>query len=1075
MHQILCSGRARTALVAFVSLFGLATLSSCSGSASGEAHGGAFVIVDTQPTMNGSIFLNDTVRVTFSRPIDLDTVSFNSCPFFVRDASGNALEEAVVGTFRHGHDSAGRRDPHVLEFVPRMPSNDDFSNGGLRPSRNYVVSFVTATSRAAPTVRDMDGNVLSPDSPLRSLRFQTVSGSTPEQLFRNEKRGGPRVVSVTPNRTIDGRLPLNRMAALPLEIAIAFDQALSPRGANLPTRASRDPRAKQSARRGRIWLEYDDPVLGDAQWIPAWTEVAVNRPGMATIVLHPDGVLPNRAEIRVIVDAQLADISGESNVGKIRYERVVARFSTEEALAREFDSVVWDFESEELSDPQFASFDFDGIETPLDYRPTSATNILNTDFARLAPSNGLPFDVVGGVFRINDLVVKEGVSVRGVGTNPMVWLASGDVRIDGHLHVDGGNGAQVDGLLGANYPVAGGQAGCGGGNGGRGSPSTTSTSPRGGNGAGPRQAVDGGGQGGSLACGSFSAFGAGGGGGSHVQQGDADFVRVFGADARASGRGGNGQGSRATPGGDAGPRVVSDARDDNDFWGRTLDENGNALLGELRAPVGGAGGGGGGHRTSSPSCDSGTRFGSDSKGGSAGVLIVRALGRITIGPRGRISANGGSGGGGQSAGTSRQGGGGAGGSGGSGGMIVLEAPKIIIYQHGDRWANRDTRFAIEADGGVGLDSFTRRRKYLRGGRPNSGGFGGMGLIQLMTPAGDDSDQTGNRLDDNIVVLDANDVELPKTPLLVDGDIRPNPRLLPASFGRFSAWSSRYVSTGASVRRIVDATVDAGARATTTRPRYDTSAELFGPEYSFAGLHTDGGAQGYLRTDDAGRVLHDSLRIDGRDSFALRGTAQTGEIVRGRLATRIEVDVTIPDTRRVSDFSVRFFDAGGNKLGDSRVLRAEGKRVWVDARDGVVPSNAASCRFVAKFVEVVTGLNPGLGPTYEIKRRGASVRVPISNVQIGFAFHRDPEQAKKSGTDKLRFPQTVGSYVYDLQSEGAASRREALRRLHFPFVKVHVRFNTNYDPDKPNARAGFRPVNAETELPSLRWLALPFVY
>src|SRR5262249_35855054 len=157
-----------------------------------------------------------------------------------------------------------------------------------------------------------------------------------------------------------------------------------------------------------------------------------------------------------------------------------------------------------------------------------------------------------------------------------------------------------------------------------------------------------------------------------------------------------------------------------------------------------------------------------------GILIIKALGRIVVKSTGLINANGGNGGGGEQAGTNGNAGGGGG---GSGGMIVLmSGGGIHLVTHGSphddatvsTTPHRAYDFAIQADGGVGLRGPFQGNavdgKYPGKGGPSGnavwnfnpiGGFGGLGLIQLMAPPGDnkpiteDGDGTRTRLDDNI--------------------------------------------------------------------------------------------------------------------------------------------------------------------------------------------------------------------------------------------------------------------------------------------------------------------------------------
>ncbi|MCA8969016.1 MAG: hypothetical protein KDC95_04510 [Planctomycetes bacterium] len=1081
--------------VAAFSFLGLTV--GCGGGASraDAVAGGAFVVLGTYPENNGRIYLNESVRIRFSNPVDLESASFNSVAFLARDAGGNPLSESVVGTFRHGKGESGETDRHVLEFVPRLPTDDAYSDGGFRAGREYVVSLVSSTKDAAPTLRDDDGRPLSSKSDVRGMSFRTVSGSTPQELFRDRLAGGPRVLSVDATPMFGERLSLNELGGTPVEIAIRFDQALDPASDNVSTRQSIDPVRDASRQRGKVYLEYDDPELGKQRWIRAAVSLPVNDLTESVIVLRPDGILPNDADVRLVVESSLRDIAGESNVRVPRYDRVVATFRTEEQPSARFDAVVFDFESRDFTDSGAAfrdppadlvggelraSFDFDGILTPLDYEPTAATNVLSTDYTTLVPSNGLPFDVAGGVFRIHDIRIKKGVTVRGVGSNPMVWLASGDVRIDGHLHVDGGMGGQVNSLNGANFPVAGGQGVCSGGNGGLGSPATTNTSRKGQDGYGPFQRPEQGGRGGETACGTDSGYGAGGGGGSHAQVGDADFVKVYDADSAANGFGGDGVGNAPVRGGSPMPSLFVDSASENDFWGRGFDSEGELVIGEMRAAMGGGGGGGGGDRTIDAQCSAGSMFGFDEKGGGggggAGALIVRALGTITVGPEGLVSANGGAGGGGDAAGGCTQGGGGGG---GAGGLVVLEASSIVIHQHEGAWSDKDTNFAITADGSFGSNTSyggsSRLVKYQNfDGRPNRGGFGGMGIVQLLTPAGEDDDKTGNVQDDNIVLLDSTGNKVSnKLAWLEAGDIRPKPVLLPITYGRTSSWYSRYVSTGASIRRVVEP--DAlGARSTTSKPALDPKDPEYGPDYYFAGVLRDGPAAGYLATDPkTGKVAAGLVRFGSEEIFDIASRDASAATHRGIVCHRISIGSDVlPVDGSLTNMALRFFDAANEAVGDFRILWNDSSTFLVDARDGALPDGAKRVAVARSFFEVWTDGNPGLGSTYAIGDK----RYPIANVQIGFAFHQDPSRPDiVGGEDRNRFPRQADSYVYDLESEGASSIREQLRKLHYPFVKMKVRFNLDYNPDAPSTMPGLNPVGVRSQRPGLRFVRLPFVW
>ena len=152
---------------------------------------------------------------------------------------------------------------------------------------------------------------------------------------------------------------------------------------------------------------------------------------------------------------------------------------------------------------------------------------------------------------------------------------------------------------------------------------------------------------------------------------------------------------------------------------------------------------------------------------------------IEITPTGKITANGGNGGGGEQVGACGEAGGGGAGSGGM--VVLMSATKIKIHAHnnGNRYTyegdpshtnnnstNKNYNFAISADGGVcrtgTFGAPVVRRKYPANGQGMMSGtqydsnplgaLGGMGIVQLMTPPGDNSDGTNTVLDDNIEIV-----------------------------------------------------------------------------------------------------------------------------------------------------------------------------------------------------------------------------------------------------------------------------------------------------------------------------------
>ncbi|MBI5851433.1 MAG: hypothetical protein HZB39_10485 [Planctomycetes bacterium] len=447
-----------------------------------------------------------------------------------------------------------------------------------------------------------------------------------------------------------------------------------------------------------------------------------------------------------------------------------------------------------------------------DFNPTAREVELDTAVQVFSTPSG-PITVVGGVFVFRSVTIGAGVTVRGVGPNPLVMIVLNDVVIDGTLDVSGRDGERVDTLNSPNFPALGGRGGPGGGDGGRGSPIATGRSPGGEPGYGPFGLFGLGGGGGLLACVPGCGRGSAGGGGSFATAGDVDHLLGAPVFSQAFGAGGAGCFARTLAGGAAGPRPFLDAREENDFLGDGIDVSSLRVVhGELPLLFGGFGGGGGGDLAFDCSFTSPSWL-TDSKGGggggAGGALLIATYRRIIVGALGRIVADGGDGGGGEQAGSNTHGGGGGG---GSGGMVVCFARSgLELHVKGETWRNGDSDFVVSADGGIGrqgpFGGAALDAKYpvapVRSTLP-AGGYGGLGLIEFIVPFGTNADGTNTVLDDGITIVSngvaltgankirylgwrgfqnaagvfVDDRGVPTGQLRGEGDLRPSPVLLP---------------------------------------------------------------------------------------------------------------------------------------------------------------------------------------------------------------------------------------------------------------------------------------------------------
>jgi hypothetical protein len=1151
---------------------GAVLLAGCSGGGGRtggvSGSGGDFLLIGSNPLPRSQIFLNDSVFLDFTRDVDLGSANLNSVAFSVFDLNGQPLQEQPRGTFRVLSVTEDGTDARRLQFEPTFPRDDAFSDGGFRAARRYVLQLAGGDPRNQAVLRSKDGKALREPA---TLEFQTVIGDTPELLFRDTKPGGPAVLAVTVEPSANGVAYLNKLGQPALEIRMVFDQALNPSSNNVPTKIALDPTGRNPANRGRIYLEYDDGELGRNTWIPAEIDLERNELGGATVLVRPVGVLPNNAKVRVIVEPSLEDMAGQSNRGNSGFNRVVSVFDTQTAKEPQFDALVENFDDADnlnldapFSEPFAevgdgyvrAGFEFEGNATNFDYRPSLRDVVLNTDFTTVTPANGEPYTVSGGVFEFRNVTIPPNVTVRGAGSRPMVWLVTGDFKVFGELTVRGGDGARVDTLNSANFPTPGGIGVCGGGNGGKGSPSTTDVDLFGEPGFGPGQRPGLGGSGGPNGCTVNAACnrGGGGAGGSYSTQGDPHFWMLFPAISpppaafdQRTGLGGKACVTRspvnqARPG----PLLFSDLRQNNNFWGVGVDRFRQLRIrGELLGPQGGSGGGGGGD--TSPICPTNANFANDNKGGGGGagggVLIIKVLGAFEVYDSGRIIADGGGGGGGEQAGTCNAAGGGGG---GSGGMIVIQAARgIHLVKHGRPYlegrlaaANGTYDMSISADGGVGLRGPWQGNgvegKYpplgLSAGGSSwdanpCGGFGGLGIIQLMVPPGDNSDRTNTVLDDNIHFYNNNAdliarqnaaIETEKRNFLGwrgwpneagqepkddsgnnvvlpeanhgEGDMRPSPFLLPLPFAPLTRLQSVWIDTGASVRLPDPSGTSPQPRTITERvvggdPNDPFKSLKSGPTYLFAGTFSGGGRPaGYAAFQSGETSIVPALPevLPAPIQVASLGAGASSD---GTAAYRAELTQASPQLGEIPGRYVGYIaqlrNDAGSVAGEFRILGHDDRVLLLSPDGGLLPTDRSlRLQVIAKFFGLGTQDGEGFGPSYVENGR----RIPQANVRIGFAFHVDPKNERSTGDDPNRFPRAANTFFYGLDLSVPSVLRDirALGKSLAPlggarYVKYDIQFNTAYSEvgsQNLNPSAALRP---GMPLPELRYLVLPMQF
>jgi len=576
-------------------------------------------------------------------------------------------------------------------------------------------------------------------------------------------------------------------------------------------------------------------MIGPATELSTHADLVENYYTGSKVVLTPSGVLPFGSRVELLIRRGFKNISlgSQANQDGIDPEDsdriaaeadLLATFSTFDPGAGEVDDIFYeDFLSKDwqgnamlegMAPANWAVADVDN--TPPDYEHLLATYgmsgegnlgdfkplgvfptvLLDTDYQPLplfdgsTPGVRKPTVVTGGVFNFHDIVIPADVTVRGLGSNPLIFTATGKVEIYGIIDVSGIDGMDDPTFNSAFTPTPGGIGGPGGGRGGMSNPPkpedfqllTDLRSPNmGESGWGPGNLRQIGGEGGQ--CGAKGtdvpylgsspdddSRGSGGGGGSYLQQGGYGYhgmgkygadpddpVRYFERDSWWWDDGAPvefGEEHRYwcqhPKGGDPGIWPFGDGDPANDFIG---------LGGEMIHIQGGQGGGGAGSRLDSmnpasiqaaagwfPPLD---RSAYDAKGGGGGggggALAIYALEEILIWPGGTLLARGGEGGVGEVIGHGNFGGAGGGGSGGA--IILDSAKRIHLYYNsvidvsggypGDAkevtWTNSN---------GQNWSAFKTNNCLIpaRGHRGSycnwsigDGGPGGYGLVQLQVP------------------------------------------------------------------------------------------------------------------------------------------------------------------------------------------------------------------------------------------------------------------------------------------------------------------------------------------------------
>jgi hypothetical protein len=565
-------GSARRALpIVLVASFS----AGCGGGGGGG--GGSFDVVSVNVAGAEGLPVNQPVRIRFTQPVDPTTVQeatvrVREGPTFTRQVPGDVVL----------HD-------YVLEFLPKLPSLPDASDGGFHPDGIYQLELP-----GFPLGLVLHGRSGSP----LAATYSTTFHISPAPFFTDPSFGPPTVVGTEPPSSIPPpatTIPSGSFT-IPTTLRILFSEPLRP----------------DSVTRNAIALVERTP---DGDRVLAVDVTLVQSNLRVAIEIRPRAPLPENALLEVRAFDDLEDLVGNP------IRPFASQWRTGDQPEQSA-SIVESFDSPASRDPDLTNARWGD----------DASGLLESGYGpggsgrdgSFQPASDVELDTdrpAGSAeFEFHDVWIPSGVTVRVVGSAPLVLRSATDLRIDGSLVIDGADGGTV--TADSDEPGAAGGAGvAGGGAGGAGGCLASSIgASSGAPGEGP-----GGGLGG-IDLGRTGGTPGGGGGGGYASVG-------------ASG-GGGGAGLGGLSYGDA-----------------TLDPNDHLLLA-------GSGGGGG-------ACDddfgTGPNDGGAGGGGGGGAALVVAAGDLVS--SGAILARGGRGG---------DAGQGAAGGGGSGGALLVRARAIDL-------------------------------------------------------------------------------------------------------------------------------------------------------------------------------------------------------------------------------------------------------------------------------------------------------------------------------------------------------------------------------------------------------------
>lgn len=719
-------------------LMGPAACGGAGGGAGPDGAGQGLELLSFSESAVDNVPLNCILRLTFSEPVDVATITNSS----IQVRQGPSFGFTAPGEFRV--------DGSTVWFEPRLPGTCDLSDAGFTPSTQYRVQVIGHPEEGC--VRNTSGQPLTET---QTYEFTTLDEESADLFMDPVPSSGPLVTSVSP---ADGSQAVAVNAGN--AVVVEFSENLHP--CSIDVQSVRflmcetgDPLLQveapnQNASGFAVGTDTSDQspdpyswgatgttsLMPDPQVIPASMQLEQSFAGTSLRIEPQFGRFPENALIVIELTFGVEDLGHQA------LTPYTMSFTTENR-PREEGSYLVENEGETPYDEAFTTArvnepgvcpskvqgfllfagdgdngsDVDVPSAPEDNPPACTVpravndGVLDhfnpTEDAVLDTGsviNTCPNLVDGStavVWEFASFYIGPGITVRIVGVNPAIILVRGEVTIEagGRLLLAGG-----DGQDGKNYPSGqaaqanGGSGVAGGGAGGDSPKANTASAPSGEHGYVGYGSPD------------YGVTPLGGHGAGH---GNASVNTSSYASYPTSASGGGG--GHAAVGGDGMSNLGSGG-----VWQAALDGAGGEIyptggtsIERMLTPSAGSGGGAAGW-CAGPYSSTYYLVSGGAGGGGGGFVDITSTGDIKI--YGDINASGGDGGAGNLYYINRPFTGGGGG--GSGGAIRLLTPQNIDVTGG----------TLDCSGGSGGLGATTT--YAGASAPNDGGDGGSGRIVL---------------------------------------------------------------------------------------------------------------------------------------------------------------------------------------------------------------------------------------------------------------------------------------------------------------------------------------------------------